>query len=105
MEFHVLEDSSDDDPQSKRTRREGDEDLGLGLSPGAGGGIEVWVRVHPLKEYVKLVLKDGRLIGCLLIGDTDLEEVFENLILNRLNLSQIGMKLLDPTLDIADYFD
>lgn len=45
------------------------------------------------------------MIGCLLIGNTDLEEVFENLILNRLNISSIGIRLLDPMIDIGDYFD
>jgi hypothetical protein len=68
--------------------------------------IEIWIRITPGKEYIKLVLRDDKLIGALLIGDTDLEEVFENLILNRLNIQQIGIEnLLDPDIDIGDYFD
>ena len=43
--------------------------------------------------------------GALLIGDTDLEETFENLILNQLDLSAYGEDLLDPNIDIEDYFD
>jgi hypothetical protein len=68
--------------------------------------IEIWIRITPGKEYIKLVLRDDKLIGALLIGDTDLEEVFENLILNRMNIQQIGIEnLLDPDIDIGDYFD
>jgi hypothetical protein len=71
-----------------------------------GDPIEIWIRITPGKEYIKLVLRDDKLIGALLIGDTDLEEVFENLILNRLNIQQIGIEnLLDPDIDIGDYFD
>lgn len=49
---------------------------------------------------------DGRLQGAILIGETGLEETFENLILNQLDLSEIGgANLLDPDVDIEDYFD
>ena len=61
------------------------------------------MRVTPGEEYVKVVLKDGRVQGAMLIGDTDLEETFENLIPNRLYVS--GLDLLDPDVDIEDYFD
>lgn len=47
----------------------------------------------------------GRVIGAVLIGDTDMEETFENLILNRLDISHIEDSLLDPEVDIEDYFD
>ena len=50
-------------------------------------------------------MKEGRMQGALLIGDTDLEETFENLILNQLDLSAYGEDLLDPNIDIEDYFD
>ena len=39
----------------------------------------------------------------MLIGDTDLEETFENLILSQIDVT--GMDLLDPDLDLEDYFD
>lgn len=48
---------------------------------------------------------DGRMHGALLIGETDLEETFENLILNQMDLSSYGEDLLDPSIDIEDYFD
>ena len=50
-------------------------------------------------------MKEGMMQGALLIGDTDLEETFENLILNQLDLSAYGEDLLDPNIDIEDYFD
>ncbi len=56
-------------------------------------------------EYVKVVMKDGQMQGAILIGETDLEETFENLILNQTDLSIYGESLLDPNIDIEDYFD
>lgn len=56
-------------------------------------------------EYVKTVMRDGRMQGAILIGETDLEETFENLILNQTDLSRYGEELLDPNIDIEDYFD
>lgn len=50
-------------------------------------------------------MKDGRMQGAILIGETDLEETFENLILNQLDLSSYGEELLNPDIDIEDYFD
>ena len=44
-------------------------------------------------------------MGAVLIGDTGLEETFENLILNAIDVSCIGLQLLDPEVDIEDYFD
>ena len=50
-------------------------------------------------------MSEGRVIGAVLIGDTDMEETFENLILNKLDISRIEDSLLDPDIDIEDYFD
>ena len=66
---------------------------------------ELLVRVTPGKEYVKAVMKDGRMQGAVLIGETDLEETFENLILNQMDLTVYGEDLLNPEIDIEDYFD
>ena len=94
------------------------------------------------KEYIKAILQNGRMVGAILIGETDLEvrtvllhcasnysltpifmhlhvrpiykllskclsmqETFENLILNQMDLSRFGESLLDPDVDIEDYFD
>lgn len=67
--------------------------------------FELLVRITKGKEFVKVVLKDGKMQGAILIGETDLEETFENLILNQLDLSRYGEDLLNPTVDIEDYFD
>ena len=56
-------------------------------------------------EFIKLVLRDGRIQGALLLGDTDLEETFENLILSQMDVSHLGDDLLSPDVDIDDYFD
>jgi NAD(P)H-nitrite reductase large subunit len=56
-------------------------------------------------EFIKLVMHEGRVYGALLIGDTDLEETFENLILNQIDVSSLGENLLNPDIDIEDYFD
>ena len=66
---------------------------------------EILLRITNNVEYVKVILKNGRLKGCLLIGETDLEETFENLILNELDIGFLGESLLDPGVDIEDYFD
>lgn len=66
---------------------------------------ELVVRVTPSKEYVKVVLYEGRLFGAVLVGETDLEETFENLILNGLDLSHFGENLLHPDVELEDYFD
>ena len=50
-------------------------------------------------------MHDGRMQGAILIGETDLEETFENLILNQMDLSQFGIDLLEPNIDIEDFFD
>lgn len=66
---------------------------------------EFLVRVTRGREYVKLVMQDGRVQGAVLIGDTELEEMCENLILDQLDVSALGEQLLDPNIDIDDYFD
>ncbi|CAN0189917.1 unnamed protein product [Lampetra fluviatilis] len=71
----------------------------------SGSGQELLVRSSGTLEYVKVVLLDGRMAGAVLVGDTDLEETFHNLILNGTDLSPYGEDLLHPDVDIEDYFD
>jgi small subunit ribosomal protein S18b len=68
-------------------------------------GYELMVRITPGVEYIKLVIKDGKIHGAIFIGETDLEETFENLILNQLDISIYGEDILNPDIDIEDYFD
>ncbi|KAK6616963.1 hypothetical protein RUM43_014933 [Polyplax serrata] len=79
--------------------------LGLFNGQKLGGEYELLLRVTKGQEYVKLVIKNGKLQGALLIGETDLEEMCENLILNQLDVTPFGEELLNPDVDIEDYFD
>ncbi|KAB5542186.1 hypothetical protein PHYPO_G00088550 [Pangasianodon hypophthalmus] len=79
--------------------------LGKFNAQGLGSDHELLVRCTKGLEYVKVVLSRGRMVGAVLIGDTDLEETFENLILNQMDLSSYGEELLNPDIDIEDYFD
>ena len=45
------------------------------------------------------------MVGAVLIGETELEETFENLILDGLDLSRYGPALLDPDVEIDHMFD
>ncbi|KAL5010043.1 hypothetical protein ScPMuIL_012348 [Solemya velum] len=79
--------------------------LGRFNAQGLGEDYELLLRVTKGEEYVKVVLKDGRMQGAVLIGETDLEETFENLILNQLDLTPFKDHMLEPGIDIEDYFD
>uniref|UniRef100_A0A182JR63 Small ribosomal subunit protein mS40 n=1 Tax=Anopheles christyi TaxID=43041 RepID=A0A182JR63_9DIPT len=79
--------------------------LGRYNGQGLNDKYEVLLRMTPGLEYIKFVLVDGRLQGALLVGETGLEETCENLILNQLDLSPYGEDLLNPDIDIEDYFD
>ncbi|EEC19376.1 pyridine nucleotide-disulfide oxidoreductase domain-containing protein, putative, partial [Ixodes scapularis] len=80
----------------------------LGLFNGQGldkDDHRALVRITPNAEFVKLLLQGGRLKGAILVGETDLEEMCENLLLDQLDLGPLADRLLDPEVDIDDYFD
>lgn len=79
--------------------------LGLYNGQKLGNDYEILLRMTKGVEYIKFVLHDNKLQGAILIGDTDLEEMCENLILNQLDLSPYGDDILNPNIDIEDYFD
>nr|XP_046235493.1 pyridine nucleotide-disulfide oxidoreductase domain-containing protein 1 isoform X2 [Scatophagus argus] len=79
--------------------------LGKFNGQGLGSDQELLVRCTKGQEYVKVVLSGGRMVGAVLIGETDMEETFENLILNQMDLTPYGEELLNPNIDIEDYFD
>lgn len=79
--------------------------LGKFNAQGLGSDHEILLRVTKGQEYVKVILQDGRMQGAVLIGETDLEETFENLILNQTDLTPFKDHLLDPNIDIEDFFD
>lgn len=41
----------------------------------------------------------------MLIGESGLEEMLENLILDQMDVGRLGADLLDPHVDMDDYFD
>ena len=59
----------------------------------------------PSPSFVRVLLLRNKLMGAVLIGETGLEEAFENLIMDGLDLSGIGPELLDPDMDIDAVFD
>ncbi|EDW25572.1 GL26669 [Drosophila persimilis] len=79
--------------------------LGRFNGQGLGRDYELLVRCTRNKEYIKFVLQNGRLRGAIMIGDTDLAETCENLILNGIDLEPYGDDILNPDIDIEDYFD
>ncbi|VEN42060.1 unnamed protein product [Callosobruchus maculatus] len=79
--------------------------LGLFNGQKLGRNYEMLLRMTKGMEYVKFVLEGNRLQGAVLIGETDLEEMAENLILNQIDLSPYGDDILNPDIDIEDYFD
>lgn len=79
--------------------------LGNYDAKGLGNDYELLIRCTEGVEYVKIVLYNGRVQGALFIGETDLEETFENLILNQIDVSSYGENLINPDIDIDDYFD
>ena len=74
---------------------------------GEASELELVTRVTPGQEYIKLTLLRGRVVGAMIIGKetSDLEETMENLIMDGLDVSGIADSLLDPDVDLEDYFD
>ena len=81
------------------------QEVETSVDPTSTQELEVWTRTTINKEYVKVIVRHGKVIGALLIGDTEMEEVMENLILNKLDVSRYGIDLLDPNFDMEEYFD
>jgi len=79
--------------------------LGLFNGQKLEGEVEYLVRMTEGSEYVKVILQNGKVQGAVLIGDTELEEMCENLILDQLDVSFLGDQVLDPNVDVDDYFD
>jgi len=84
----------------------------LGLFNGQGlsedEDIEHLYRITKDDEYVKVILHRGKVRGATMISreSTGLEECIENLMANGLVLDdELKEQLLDPAIDIGDYFD
>jgi len=76
----------------------------LGLFNGQGlqqGEYEIMVRSSHPGEYVKVVKdRENKVRGAMLIGDTELEELFENLILSESSVSFFDQVVLEPELEV-----
>lgn len=79
--------------------------LGRYNGQGMGTDYELLIRSTPGQEYIKFVIQNGKLKGAILIGNTELAETCENLILNCIDLTPFGDDILNPDIDIEDYFD
>ncbi|XP_068157122.1 pyridine nucleotide-disulfide oxidoreductase domain-containing protein 1 [Drosophila tropicalis] len=79
--------------------------LGRFIGQELGQDYELLVRCTRNKEYIKFVMQNNRLRGAILVGNTDLAETCENLILNGIDLEPYGDDILNPDIDIEDYFD
>ena len=82
----------------------------LGLYDGQGLGDEpeddvVLYSRATEDTFARVLLLRGRMQGAVLVGETDLEEICENLILSGIDLSSYGPELLDPEVELEDYFD
>jgi NAD(P)H-nitrite reductase large subunit len=53
----------------------------------------------------RVALENNRIVGAILVGQTDLDEVFETLILNSFDLSDLPRPIVNQQIDLADYFD
>lgn len=75
--------------------------VGRAVSDRCSVGVQVsWLPGH---HYMKLVLEQGRVVGAVLVGDTDMEEAAERLILGGHQLGDID--LTDPAVDIDGVLD
>jgi pyridine nucleotide-disulfide oxidoreductase domain-containing protein 1 len=79
--------------------------LGNYKAEGLKNDYEVLLRTTEDIEFIKIILFNNRVVGATLVGDTDLEETFENLILNQLDVCNLKDDLLNPDIEIDDYFD
>lgn len=56
-------------------------------------------------EFIRVTLLDGKIVGAVMVGETEMEETIENLILSELDVSMFGEDIINPDIDICDYFD
>ncbi|CAI2340767.1 unnamed protein product [Caenorhabditis sp. 36 PRJEB53466] len=71
----------------------------------SAGSWKVVLRNTGKDQIVRCVVVNNVIVGALLIGETDMEETLENLILNKTDLEGISETFLDPGVDLDDYFD
>uniref|UniRef100_A0A7S1FLS4 Uncharacterized protein n=2 Tax=Corethron hystrix TaxID=216773 RepID=A0A7S1FLS4_9STRA len=67
--------------------------------------IEILARFTEGEEYIKVVVVEGKIIGAMIVGDSNLAETIENLMMSGTDISELGFDLLDPDVDVEDFFD
>eukprot|EP00178_Gracilaria_changii_P023675 TRINITY_DN715_c0_g1_i1.p1 TRINITY_DN715_c0_g1~~TRINITY_DN715_c0_g1_i1.p1 ORF type:complete len:507 (-),score=65.12 TRINITY_DN715_c0_g1_i1:3834-5354(-) len=77
--------------------------LGRYNAQGLAGGYKEYERCG--EDYLRVVVKDGRVRGAVLVDDVDSAEVFENLILTQLKIDWLGARIVDKETDLEEYFD
>lgn len=78
----------------------------LGLFNGQGLNDPTgYVRINPGDEYIKLVSDNEKIHGALLVGESDLAEAAENIILDQFDVSSYGETILEPEFDLSEYYD
>lgn len=84
---------------------------GQGLEAEPSEDIVLYCRSKPPDEkgngatFVRLLLRQDRVEGAVLIGETGLEEAVEHLILDRLIVGHLMPELLDPNMELDEVFD
>jgi NAD(P)H-nitrite reductase large subunit len=68
-------------------------------------GEEYFTSLCSNSTFIRVVTYKGKVVGAVLVGETNLEETFENLIQDKIDVSHLENDLLDPDVDIEDYFD
>ncbi|KAI6228003.1 Pyridine nucleotide-disufhide oxidoreductase [Aphelenchoides besseyi] len=61
--------------------------------------------VFTADQMTRISIQDNRVVGAILVGPTDLDEVFETLILNAFDISTLPRPIVNHQIDISDYFD
>lgn len=67
--------------------------------------VKLGIRIIQNKEYIKFFFFDSFLYGAILVGDTELEDCVENLILNHIKVDYMFDYIMHPEFNLADYFD
>ena len=74
--------------------------ISMGVTKPKEEGYEIISRIRK-NEYKKIVLKENRIVGMVLVGDVGSAGVISILIRNKIDVSSIKGKLLDERFDYA----
>lgn len=76
--------------------------MSMGMANPADAGYEVITKLSPEKNvYRKLVLRDGILVGAMLIGEVERAGILTGLIRNRVKVSDFKEELMKDTLSLS----